>query len=362
MTLLFPPIEEEQNTGQKQPISVQSEDSDYALGQLVSFEVKNTHQETLTASISVEARESGDWHSLSLKNPEVVLQAGEKKIVSYSSQNIDIFGNEGKYRVTLKGTDGQFFSEDEFTVSQPGIFRSLWRSIFFKPLYNILIFFLDISMSKLGLSVIFLTLFVKFILLIPSKKGIIAQQKMQKVQPEMEKMKKKYEKDPQKQAQEMLALWKKHGVNPGSLILPTLLQFPILIALFFVVKDGLLPHNSYLLYPLPIFQDFDFSIIDFDLFWLDLSIPDPYFILPVSIGILQFFQMKHMMAKRKREKKKEENSPQESIMGIMTYFLPGIVIIFSATMPSAVGVYWGVSTLFSLIQQFLLQEKKNERK
>jgi YidC/Oxa1 family membrane protein insertase len=162
----------------------------------------------------------------------------------------------------------------------------------------------------------------------------------------------------------MMGLWKKHKVNPGAAILPVLIQFPILIALFFVVKDGLMAYNSYLLYPIALLQEFDFSSIDFHFFYLNLSRPDPYFALPLLIGALQFWQMKSMMNKRKKkkkekgeEKKKGEINPQESMMNMMTYFLPALIVVFSASLPSAVALYWGVSTVFAIGQQKLLQKK-----
>ncbi len=224
-----------------------------------------------------------------------------------------------------------------------------------------MVFLLSLSGGILAIAIILLTLIIKFILLIPSRKGIIAQQKMQKLQPEIEKVRKKYGSDPQKQAQEMMALWKKHKVHPGSAFMPILVQFPILIALFFVVKDGLEPFNSYLLYSIQSLQNFDFSSINFDFFWADLSEPDPFFILPITIAVLQFWQMHTMNVKAKakqKEKKKDndEKTPQEMMMEIMKWVLPGIILVFSATLPAAVGLYWGVSTIFAIVQQRVIQK------
>ncbi len=361
LSLLFPAADkkEEEVVG---TATIKSLDNDYAEGQLVKFQIKNPQEEPLDAEIVLEARKSGEWKTLPLEDSSLTLSPSEKRTTSFSAQNTDFFGETGRYRAVLKGPEDEFLSESEFEVSQAGVFRSLWRTVFFKPIYNTLIVLIEFCQRHLAYAVILLTLLVKFILLMPSKKGIVAQQKMQKIQPEIEKLKKKYKSDPQRQAKEMMGLWKKHGVSPGSALWPTLLQFPVLIALFFVIKDGLMPHNAHLLYSFPLLQNFDFTNINFHFFWLDLRYPDPYFVLPVTIGALQFFQMKSMTAKRKKTAQKNGkdssgSNPQESVMAMMTYFLPVIIIVFSATLPSAVGLYWGVSTLFAIVQQYLLQKQ-----
>lgn len=373
LTLLFPPPEKESSSTNSDQVIIKSVKDDYAAGQLVNFEVLNEQNGEVTAQLQIQKREDGEWKNMPLKDAKVTIEEDGKLQLSYPDQNIELFQEIGKYQAILKTSEGEFLSENEFEVSKPGIFRSLWRGLFFKPIYNTLIFLLEVFQSHLGIAIIVLTLIIKFILLVPSKKGIIAQQKMQKLQPELEKIKKKYKNDQQKQAQEMMGLWKKHKVNPGAAILPTLMQFPILIALFFVIKEGLMAYNSYLLYPINALQNFDFSSIDFHFLFMNLGdAPSyhyelalsavPYFALPVGIGLLQFWQMKSMMAKRKNDQKKNgnektETSPQESVMNMMTYFLPVLIVVFSMTLPAAVGLYWGVSTVFAIVQQQLLQKK-----
>lgn len=331
-------------------------DNNYAIGQLVEFQVKNTSPETKNFELKIANRENGEWNPIFDTPLEITGNDSEK--VSFTEKNTDLF-SVGKFQAQLL-ENGNFVAETEFSVEEAGFFRSLFRVVFFKPIENLLIFFLTLSGHYLWVAILLLTLLIKTILIVPSKKGIIAQQKMQALQPEIENIKKKYGKDQQRQAQEMMALWKKHHVNPAGAFMPMLIQFPVLIALFFVIKDGLAPHNSFLIYPIPALQGFDFTAINFHFLWLDLSLRDPFFLLPVAVGLLQFWQM-YSMQKKRSAKATSEPSAQESAMKMMTYALPVFVVVFSITLPSAVVLYWGISTIFAIGQQYFLQkpEKKS---
>jgi len=171
------------------------------------------------------------------------------------------------------------------------------------------------------------------------------------LQPELEKIKAKHKTDPQGQIKAMQALWKKNGVNPSSAFVPIIIQMPVLIALFFVIKSGLMPHNSYLLYPF--MENFDYAAINFQLFYLDLRLPDPFLALPIVVGLTQFVQMKTMqMSKAKL------GGPAQTamMMNMMTYGLPIIVVVFGAKMPAAVSLYWLISTIFAVGQQWVLKK------
>lgn len=362
LTWFGPSNDQQKQTDTPSSVVLETTKDEYARGQLVQFTLTNNTDQIQTIDFDLEKRSEGEWQALEIPQQDYILDPGQKQVVFFENENIALFGTEGRFRAQLTdATTDDFVTEIEFVVAEPGFFRSLWRALFYKPIENALIFLLAVTGSHLWLAIVLLTIIIKLILLIPSKKGIIAQQKMQQVQPELEKVRKKYAHDPQQQAQEMMALWKKHKVHPGSALWPVLIQFPILISLFFVVKEGLQAHNEYLLYPIPLLKNFDFSAIDFDFLWLTLDKPDPFVILPLTIGILQFAQLKTMNVrqKRKKEASKDKAAPsqQEQMMKMMTYLLPGIVVFFSATLPAAVGLYWGVSTIFSIVQQEVIHRK-----
>ena len=157
---------------------------------------------------------------------------------------------------------------------------------------------------------------------------------MQKVQPELDGLKKKYKDEPQKLAEETMKIWQKHKVNPMSSCLPMLVQFPILIALFYVVKDGLEFINPQLLYAN--LQGFDPSIINtVFLGIIDLTEVN-IIVLPIVIGGLQFFQMKLTVGKASKS-----NDAIPMMNKVMMYFMPVMIALFTATLPAAVGFLLG---------------------
>lgn len=365
LTVISSTQKEKNGTESVGGITLETIGGDYARGQLVQFQLKNNTAQHHEVKLKVEERLQGRLQAVDIGEGIYSLNAGEKRIIDFPERNIATFGHIGQFRAELTNLgDNTFIADTTFSVEEPGFFLSLWRTVFFKPIQNALIFLLSITNKHLWLAIILLTLIIKTLLLVPSKKAIVAQQKMQKLQPELNELRKKYAKDPQKQSQEMMALWKKHDVHPGSALWPILIQFPILIALFYVVREGLQPHNAYLLYPIPFLQNFDFSNINFHFFWISLDHPDPLYIIPVTIGLLQFFQMKTVTARQKKQAEngeKKEPTQQESMMKMMNYLLPGMVAFFSLKLPAAVGLYWGISTIFSIIQQEVIHHKKQRK-
>jgi YidC/Oxa1 family membrane protein insertase len=131
--------------------------------------------------------------------------------------------------------------------------------------------------------------------------------------------------------------------------LPLLLQFPILIALFWVIKGGLNPDNTYLLYTQ--YDGFSFHNISSQFLGLDLLKANLY-VLPLIVGLLQFIQMK--MAMMKVPKKNE----MAIANNMMTYMMPIMIAVFTASLPAGVGLYWGTSTLYGLVQQYFVNKSR----
>jgi YidC/Oxa1 family membrane protein insertase len=164
-----------------------------------------------------------------------------------------------------------------------------------------------------------------------------------------------------------MALWKEAKVSPFGSCLPILLQFPFLIAVFYAIKDGLNPDNSYLLYKQ--YADFTFHEINVNFLGiLDLTKINLY-VLPILIGGLQFAQMKLMMAKKTKKKvengEKKEKNEMEMANSMMIYMMPVMIAVFTASVPAGVGMYWGTSTIYGIIQQMIvnktpIQESKND--
>ncbi len=361
-------------------IGIQAVKTEIAQGNLVKVVVRNNTDTELVLgekeyppeSLVFERFENGKWTDLRSANPEMkeektVIAPQTQMEFSFSEYNQELFFPLGKYRAVVRPSADQEFIA-EFEVFEPGFFRTLFRAIY-KVIYNTFILFLMLSGHSLGLAIILTTILIKTLLWGMNQKALESQKKMQKIQPELQKIKEKYKDNQQKMAQETLELWKKSGVSPFAAITPLFIQFPVLIALFYVIRDGLLPHNTFLLYP-P-FRDFDFSLIDKIFFIFNLShtpSQDHYLLwLPFMVAGFQFWAMKlsFQRAKKKKEKEKEKKEgsgegmmdQMETMNKMMTYFLPVMIFAFTFSFPAGVGVYWWISTILGIGQQWIVNKK-----
>lgn len=297
-------------------------------------------------------------------SPDIVIDPNSDKTVSYKYWNHSLFSNPGKYKVELAwntGTTTLAASSPEFTVAEAGYFRKLFRTIFYQPIYNTLVFFIGVApLHDLGIAIILLTILIRLILLVPSQRAIVSQRRMQELQPKLESVKKKYAGNQERIAAETMQLWKEHKVNPFGSCLPLIIQFPVLIALFYVISNGLNPDNSYLIYsPL---KNIDFTLIRTNFFGILELTKMNTFVLPLIVGLLQFFQFKLSMLKKTAASGSDgpsigKSSEMQTANKMMAYVMPVMIAFFTASTPAGVGLYWGVSTLFGLVQQVIANRK-----
>lgn len=252
-----------------------------------------------------------------------------------------------------------------FTMTEPGFFTKIFRTFVEKPLFNALVFIGSwIPGHNLGLSIILLTIIVKLILLIPNQHALEGQRKLQLLQPRMEEIKKKYPNDATRVQEETMKLWKEMNINPLQSCLPTLLQLPVLIGLFYVIKSGVSVETSkHLLYG--VYQNLPAGYFGYMFLGFDLLKPNLY-VMPPLLVVLQFIQMKMMMAKNNKKKDeivvqpqgKKTWIPELDQQTVMTYMMPLMIGFFALKFPVAVSLYWAVSTLFGIAQQaYVLREK-----
>ena len=152
---------------------------------------------------------------------------------------------------------------------------------------------------------------------------------MQKIQPEMKAIREKYKSDPTRMNQEVMGLMKRSKANPLGGCLPMLLQLPVFLALFSSLS------MSIELYKAPF------------IFWIhDLSVKDPWFVLPVLMGVVMFVQQKITPTTM--------DPAQAKIMQYMP-------IVFAAMMvglPSGLTLYIFISTAFGIVQQYIFMRDK----
>ena len=195
-----------------------------------------------------------------------------------------------------------------------------------------MVWFLDLINEYVGswaLSIIIFTLILKLVLFPVTAKGFVSMAAMRKVGPKMKEIQDRYKDDRQKVSAEVMALYKKEGVNPLGGCLPIVAQMPFFIGFFFALREMVeLRHASF--------------------FWIsDLSIPDPLFILPVLFGLVMVFTQKLSPAPPTTD------PTQAQIMKLM----PVIFSVFFVIFPSGLCLYSVVNSGFSLAQQRYLYKK-----
>ena len=306
---------------------------------------------------------------------DTVIKPQEEITVRYPSWNHALFGELGRYKISANllptdnsgNTQPKSAESNEFEVKDQGLFGFLWSSVFYQPIYNVLIFLAStVPFNDLGLAIILLTIIIRTILLIPSQKALKSQRKLQEVQPKLNRIKEKYKDNKEMIAKETMMLWKEHKVNPFGSCLPLVIQFPVLIALFYVIQNGLNPDNAYLLYgPL---KDFSLAKINVNFMGiLDLTSINA-FVLPLFVGALQFLQMKLAVLRNDRKKtgkaegKKETKNEMETANQMMIYVMPVMIAVFTASVPAGVGLYWSVSTLYGIVQQIVVNRQVSAEK
>lgn len=355
---------------QEEDVVIMMQES-FSLGDTVKLSITNNLEDSIdlmadcpNEPFSVLKYANGEWVQQKAVSEHITCEplmvaSGETQELSYNKWNHLLFHELETFRIevpiTIDGKEKVFYRE--FSIVEPSFFKQFWNNFFYKPIYNTLVYFITIlpETNNFGFAIILLTVLIKLLLLIPNNKAIKAQKDLQKVQPLLQEIQKKYKDDKQKIAEETMKIWKKHKVNPFGSCIPLIIQFPILIGLFYVVQSGLdLSENSHLLYS---FINIDSTIIDPTLFGiLDLT-QNHVYALAITIGALQYFQMKISMSMNNQKNKPQKSDAQAVVMSkTMTYVLPFMIAFFSFSLPAAVGLYWGISTLFALVQQHVLNK------
>lgn len=222
---------------------------------------------------------------------------------------------------------------------------NIFSVIFYQPIFNLLVYLYNVIPGHdLGLAIIALTLIIRLILYWPSKKSIVSQKELASLQPEIDALKEKYRDDKDKLGPEMMALYKRKKINPFSSCLPMLIQLPFLFAIYRVFYNGLTKTNAmsalygFVANPGPL------NTMAFGFF--DLAKKSIF--VAVLAGLAQFWQSKMMMGKKKQ-------TGMAGAMGSqMTYMMPVITIIIGAQFPAGLTFYWLLTTLFSVVQQYIV--------
>jgi YidC/Oxa1 family membrane protein insertase len=236
-----------------------------------------------------------------------------------------------------------------------GFVITAFNEFLYRPLFNVLVLLYEyIPGADFGIAIIALTILIKLLFYPLGTKSIKSQKALNEIQPKIKEIQGKYKDDKEKQAQEMMELYKKEKISPLSGCLPLLIQLPVLIAVYRVFWGGLNPDLS-LLYS---FVPSPGSINSIFLGFLDLS--KPSIIMAFIVGIVQFLQIKFIMPKTKKPASRQAGKGSDftsQMQKQMTYFMPVFIVIILWNLPSALGLYFLINTLFTILQQYIITKK-----
>lgn len=239
-------------------------------------------------------------------------------------------GGSGKMKITYRGFAGpkslSLLTSIDHRMSRLinfGMFAWIARPLL------ILMKLLYAWVHNYGLAIIILTFSVRLLVLPINMMSYRSMKAMSAIQPQLKALNEKYKHDPKTRNLEQMALFKQHKVNPLGSCLPMLLQLPVFFALYRVLGQ------SIELYKAPFF------------FWIhDLSVKDPYYILPAIFGVGTFLQQKITPTSM---------DPAQAKM--MTY-MPIIFALFMFGLPSGLTLYMCVTTIFGITQQYIFMRER----
>ncbi|MEA2020208.1 MAG: YidC/Oxa1 family membrane protein insertase [Patescibacteria group bacterium] len=238
--------------------------------------------------------------------------------------------------------------------------------------------FYKVLFSNLGLAILGLTGFIRLLLFPLTLPALRMSQKQKDLKPELDKLKSRFGDDKDKLARKQLELMQEHGVNPALGCLPQIVQIIVLIALYQVFRQvlqvdeqGISALNNMLYFD---FLEIPASgSINVDFLHLDLTQPDPYYILPILAGLAQaglFFIGRRLQrgqsfsAEESDEggaKKKEEGgmeSMMQDMQSQMGLIFPLMTVFIGVRLQSGLVLYWVASVLLSLVQQWWVLSKE----
>lgn len=198
-----------------------------------------------------------------------------------------------------------------------------------------------------GLSIIMLTALVNIITFPLTKKQLQSSKKMQEIQPELKKLQEKYKNDKEKLNRVTMEFMREKQVNPLGGCLPLLIQFPIIIAVFTLLREP--------------WRFMDLDVINTNFLFLDLTtspsqaatdifLLNPYLVLPVMAAAATFFHQKLLLT-----------DPRQKVM---TYIFPVMILVISYNFPTGLVLYWFTNSILSVGNHFIIKtvEKSKEDK
>ncbi len=202
---------------------------------------------------------------------------------------------------------------------------------------EILSFFFGLT-NNYGLAIIMLAILVNVVTFPLTRKQIQSSKKLQQVQPELKKIQEKFRNDKEKLNRATMEFMKENKVNPLGGCLPLLVQFPIIIAVFNLLRE---PENI-IMQTIDNFNPYFFNLDLMGLkLALDLTQPDPSYILPILAAAGTFFHQRLVMTDPKQR--------------MLMYIFPVMILVISVSFPAGLVLYWLTNSMFSVGNHFIIK-------
>ena len=234
--------------------------------------------------------------------------------------------------------------QDRLESISPGLNMTVdygWLWFIAQPIFAVLVFLqsgqisifgnefdIGAGVGNWGVAIILLTLLIKLLFFKLSASSYRSMAKMRKVAPEMQRIREQHKNDRQKQSMEMMKLYQKEKINPLGGCLPILVQMPVFIALYYVLLESVELRQA------PFFG------------WIqDLSVMDPYFILPLLMGFSMFVQTRL------------NPTPPDPTQAQVMKWMPVIFTVFFLWFPAGLVLYWLTNNILSITQQWVITRR-----
>ncbi len=254
---------------------------------------------------------SSNRYTLGMRSPALVASAGQ--VAEFKSQLVVGPKLQDRLELIAPGL--------ELTVDY-GVL-----TILSKPLFWLLKQY-HAMFDNWGWAIIFLTITVKLIFYKLSEVGYRSMAKMRKVTPRLQTLKERYGDDRQRMSAEMMKLYKEEKINPLGGCFPILIQIPVFIALYWVLLESVEMRNA-----------------PFALWIQNLSVQDPYFILPILMGASMYIQQKLNPA------------PVDPVQQKIFQYMPVVFTVFFLFFPAGLVLYWVVNNVLSIAQQYVITKR-----
>ncbi len=233
-------------------------------------------------------------------------------------------------------------------------------------LFNILVV-VDQVTGNVAIAIVVVTLLIRIVLISPFRRQIVSQKRMQLIAPEVKELQKKYKGDRAKQMEAQQRLYRERGVSPTSGCLPILLQFVLLIPMYSVISQGLSSWNPQAMTPIDLGCPTEptwnpatgrfVPCLDPVAFDVDWSVPEILFTLVIPISLLGLIAAAFQLVQSRMTLPPADSGsadPTARTQRQMFLILPLLTVFYGGILPAGLVLYWIVSTIFSIGQQYLI--------